>query len=52
MCIPRTMLDYMNDLNVRQGEPLPTSYRTASRVGRGGRIVMDRIPVNICIKID
>ncbi len=46
MSVPRSMLDYMEDLCIRQTEEVPLVYRSRARVGRGGRIVMDRVPVS------
>jgi hypothetical protein len=49
-----TAADYMRDLEFRPAESintmstttLPLKYRCRGRIGRGGRLVMDRIPVS------
>lgn len=52
--VPRSAIEYLDDLMLRppmdsngSGHKLPLKYRTRGRVGRGGRIILDRIPVYI-----
>ena len=42
---PRNMSEYMEDLELREDADPPSRYRVRGRIGRGGRIVMDRIPI-------
>lgn len=39
------MSEYMRELELKPDET-PYKYRCRGRIGRGGRVVMDRIPVN------
>jgi hypothetical protein len=45
--IPRSVSEYAAELELRSDLPLPTKFRCRGRVGRGGRIVIDRVPVCI-----
>lgn len=44
--ISKNMSDYMKELEIPPGET-PYKYKCRGRIGRGGRIVMDRIPVSL-----
>jgi hypothetical protein len=42
---PRSMSEYMEDLELSEEDPPPSRFRLRGRIGRGGRVVMDRIPI-------
>ena len=42
---PRSMSEYMSDLELSEEDPPPNRFRLRGRIGRGGRVVMDRIPI-------
>lgn len=41
----RSYAEYMSDLEFRDDEAIPNKFRCRARIGRGGRLVYDRIPV-------
>jgi len=45
--MPRSISEYLDDLELRHDEPLPTKFRCRLRLGRGGRLVVDRVPVYV-----
>ena len=51
MCLSGSLNDYLDDLELHRhvdadgDTQLPLKYRCRGRVGRGGRLVMDRLPV-------
>ena len=42
---PRSVSEYLDELELRENEPLPTKFRCRLRLARGGRVVVDRIPI-------
>jgi hypothetical protein len=40
-----SLADYADELELQRDHGLPTKYRCRGRIGRGGRMIMDRIPV-------
>lgn len=38
------MSDYLDDIEIRDNVPLPTKFHCRVRIGRSGRLVIDRIP--------
>ena len=39
------MSDYLDELELRPDQPLPCKFRSRMRLARGGRLVVDRVPV-------
>lgn len=42
---PRSLSEYMSDLDLSEEDAPPSRFRLRGRIGRGGRVVMDRIPI-------